>query len=80
MTLESLRRGSGDHHWADRAPAGIAEPGRTWTKEAVVAGLSSHAAERPSTPEDYQGPFLDLDEALEGFSAELSRRLNTPAD
>jgi len=35
----------------------------------------SGAPSPPTRPEDYDGPYVDLDDALDAFSAELERRL-----
>lgn len=35
----------------------------------------SGVATPPTRPEDYEGPHVDLDDALDAFSAELERRL-----
>ena len=56
-------------------PAGVGEPSHAW------AGKTSEGAATPdhgARPEDYEGPFVDLDDALDGFSAELKRRLKNP--
>ncbi|MEH6697901.1 MAG: hypothetical protein V7672_04295 [Brevundimonas sp.] len=50
---------------------GLAEPGRAWADASPDQGESA----QQTTPEDYEGPFVDLDEALDGFSTELHRRL-----
>ena len=50
---------------------GLAEPGRAWGEASQDEG----EADQPTTPKDYEGPFVDLDEALDGFSTELHRRL-----
>ena len=59
----------------DRAPAGVGEPARAWADE-TGEGPAGH--DQITTAEDYEGPFIDLDEALEGFSTELNRRLKGP--
>jgi hypothetical protein len=35
---------------------------------------------QPTQPEDYEGPYVDLDEALDAFSAELESRLQNPTE
>ena len=59
----------------DRAPAGVGEPARAWADE-TGEGPAGH--DQITTAVDYEGPFIDLDEALEGFSTELNRRLKGP--
>lgn len=57
-------------------PPGVGEPARAW------AGATDEGCDesiRLTTPEDYEGPFIDLDEALDGFSAELNRRRTSSA-
>ncbi len=50
---------------------GLAEPGRAWAD----ASDSDRESDQQTTPEDYEGPFVDLDDALDGFGAELHHRL-----
>jgi hypothetical protein len=52
----------------DEAPAasGVSEPKLDW--DAI-----SQPTPPQTTPEDYDGPHVDLDEALDKFSAQLSR-------
>ncbi len=57
------------------APPGVSEPARAW----AGATDDDDAAGQLTTPEDYEGPFVDLDEALDGFSAELNRRRRSSA-
>ena len=45
-------------------PSGVSEPTATWTVDVPR-----------TTPADYEGPFVELDKALDDFSAELERRL-----
>jgi hypothetical protein len=59
----------------DRAPAGVGEPAGVWADERRE-NPAGH--DQITTAEDYEGPFMDLDEALEGFSTELNRRLKSP--
>ena len=40
------------------APSGVGEPARAWAGAAEVGGGSDQF----TTPEDYEGPFVDLDE------------------
>lgn len=48
----------------DRGPAGVGEPAHAWT------GVTSDGgADQQTTPEDYEGPFVDLDVALEALTA-----------
>ena len=56
-------------------PAGVGEPARAWA-DGQGEGLVTH--EQATPPEDYEGPFVDLDEALDRFSVELRRRLKSP--
>lgn len=56
------------------APPGVGEPARAW-----AGAMENGGANRPTTPEDYEGPFVDLDEALDDFSAELNRRRRSSA-
>lgn len=48
----------------DRSPAGVGEPARAWTGVTKAGGADQH-----TTPEDYEGPFVDLDVALDALSA-----------
>ena len=59
----------------DRGTAGVGEPAGVWADE---ARKGSAGPDRITRAEDYEGPFTDLDEALESFSTELNRRLNSP--
>lgn len=62
--------------------AGVREPARAWTNETAGARASSEAGsgqDQLTTAADYDGPFVDLDEALDDFSAELNRRRGSPA-
>jgi hypothetical protein len=54
-----------------QAAGELAEPGRAWAE----ANQDEGESDQQTTPEDYEGPFVDLDEALDGFSTELHRRL-----
>lgn len=57
--------------WAS-SPHGIAESKPEWVED--------NLPEPPKTqPEDYGGPYVDLDEALDNFSSELNRRLTSRA-
>ena len=56
------------------APPGVSEPARVW-----AGATDDDAAGQLTTPEDYEGPFVDLDEALDGFSTELNRRRRSSA-
>lgn len=47
----------------DRGPVGVAEPARAWTGVTTDSG-----GDRQTTPEDYEGPFVDLDVALDAPS------------
>ena len=47
----------------DRSPAGVGEPGHAFT-DATKNGSPG----RPTTPEDDEGPFFDLDVALDAPS------------
>jgi transposase InsO family protein len=53
---------------------GVGEPARAW-----VGPGEDDGAEHPTTAESYEGPFVDLDEALDDFSAELNRRRRSSA-
>ena len=48
----------------DRSPAGVGEPAHAWTGVTTEGG-----ADQQTTPEDYEGPFVDLDVALDALSA-----------
>ena len=71
MTLESLLLNGDDFHGSAREAAGVGEPARAWAGEAEEAGVTG---DQLTTSDDYAGPFVDLDEALDVFSAELNRR------
>jgi len=68
MTLEARML----THEERRVPQGLAEPGRAWADASEVR----NDPDQRTTPEDYEGPFVELDEALDGFSTDLHRRLN----
>lgn len=57
------------------APPGVGEPARAW----AGATNEEDGSGQLTAPEDYEGPFVDLDEALHGFSAELNRRRKSSA-
>lgn len=48
----------------DRGSAGVGEPAHAWTGVTTDSG-----ADQQTTPEDYEGPFVDLDVALNALSA-----------
>lgn len=48
----------------DRSPAGVGEPAHAWTGVTKEDG-----PDQRTTPEDYEGPFVDLDVALDALSA-----------
>lgn len=82
MTLESLLFDGDGFHGSDRDSIGVREPARAWTDEAAGARMSGEGRsghDQCTTAEDYEGPFVDLDEALDGFKAELNRRLKSSA-
>lgn len=56
------------------APSGVSEPARAW-----AGATDEYGSGQLTTPEDYEGPFIDLDEALDRFSAELTRRRTSSA-
>lgn len=60
----------------DHARARVDEPARAWADE---TGKGPAGPDLIARAEDYEGPFIDLDEALEGFSTELNRRLKSPS-
>ena len=61
MTLEAwILAGDG----LDRGPAGVGEPAHAWTGETKDDGPGQH-----TTPEDHEGPFVDLDVTLDALSA-----------
>lgn len=60
-----------------RARAGVGEPVGAW---ADATGKDPAGRDQITRAEDYEGPFIDLDEALEGFSIELNRRLKSASD
>jgi hypothetical protein len=45
-------------------PAGVGEPTHAWTGVTKDGG-----PDQPTTPEDHEGPFVDLDVALDALSA-----------
>lgn len=47
----------------EREPAGVGEPARAWTGVTNNGGVDQH-----TTPEDFEGPFVDLDVALDALS------------
>lgn len=75
MMVEACIRADDDLLAPTREPAGVGEPARAW-----AGGTSEGAAEpdQGARPEDYEGPFVDLDDALDDFSTELQRRLKSP--
>ncbi|WP_298747672.1 hypothetical protein [uncultured Brevundimonas sp.] len=48
----------------DRGPVGVGEPARAWTGVTKDGGPGQR-----TTPEDHEGPFVDLDVALDALSA-----------
>lgn len=48
----------------DRGPVGVGEPARAWTGVKKDSG-----GDQQTTPEDHEGPFVDLDVALDALSA-----------
>ena len=56
---------------ANDAGRGVQEPKRAWRDTAVSPDATSPA----TVPADYEGPFIELKEALDTFDAELARRL-----
>lgn len=56
------------------APSGVSEPARAW-----AGATDEDGSGQLTTPEDYEGPFVDLDEALDRFSAELTLRRTSSA-
>ncbi len=76
MVLESLLLNGDDFSGSAQEAAGVGEPARAWaakTEEAAVTG------DHLTASADYAGPFVDLDEALDVFSAELNRRRQSSA-
>ena len=71
MTLEAWALSHEGPPSPPLAAEGLAEPGRAWAD----ARENDRESDQHTTPEDYEGPFVDLDEALDGFSTELHRRL-----
>ena len=66
----------------DLQAAGVREPARAWTNQtagARASGADGSRQDQLTTAADYDGPFVDLDEALDDFSAELNRRRGSPA-
>lgn len=61
MTLEAWILAD---HGLDRSPAGVGEPARAWAGVTKDSDLNQHI-----TPEDHEGPFVDLDVALDALSA-----------
>lgn len=47
----------------DGGPAGVREPAHPWT------GATNDGGDQQTSPEDYEGPFVDLDVALDALSA-----------
>ena len=70
MALESLLLND-DFPRSGQEAVGVSEPTRAWAGETEKAGV---AGDRLTTSGDYAGPFVDLDDALDVFSAELNRR------
>ncbi|MBU2166318.1 MAG: hypothetical protein KKF88_00600 [Alphaproteobacteria bacterium] len=71
MTLEAWALNHEGPPSSYRETGGLAEPGRAWAD----ARENDRESVQQTTPEDYEGPFVDLDDALDGFSSELHRRL-----
>ncbi|MGV8928137.1 MAG: hypothetical protein ACOH1E_00150 [Brevundimonas sp.] len=77
MALKSLLLKGEDFSGSAQETAGVGEPTRAWageTEEAGVTGVQLTAYA------DYTGPFIDLDDALDAFSAELNRRRQSALD
>ncbi|GEM_PF-4900430 len=71
MTLEAWALSHEGPSSPPLAAQGRAEPGRAWAD----ARENDSESDQQTTPGDYEGPFVDLDEALDGFSTELHRRM-----
>lgn len=67
-TLASLLQ-THDSPAASRETGGVGEPGGVWAGENLR-----------TTTADYEGPYVELDEALDAFSNELERRLAARSD
>ena len=76
MALESLLLHHDEFPGSGQEAIGVSEPTRAWSGEANEAGVT---VDQLTTSEDYAGPFIDLDEALDVFSAELNRRRQSRA-
>lgn len=90
MVLESALFDHNDFGWANGDPAAplhpldVREPTHAWegVKAEIVdksTGGDALPAALQTTPEDYDGPHVELDEALDDFKAELERRLASRA-
>ena len=71
MALEAWALSHEGPRSSHRAAEGLAEPGLAWAD----ARENDSESDQQTTPEDYEGPFVDLDEALNGFSSKLHHRL-----
>ena len=64
---------------------GLGEPGRAWNEsqpewEQKLATESRDLVRPATRPEDYEGPFVELEDALTAFDAECERRLTKRAE
>ncbi|KQW79663.1 hypothetical protein [Brevundimonas sp. Root1279] len=74
--LESWILADGDLCRSGGVATGVGESTRAWT----TANESAAESDPTTTADDYEGPFVDLDEALDGFSDKLKGRSRTSAD
>lgn len=61
MTLEAWLLADAE---LDRSPAGVGEPAHAWTSVTNDGG-----ADQQTPPQDHEGPFVDLDVALDALCA-----------
>lgn len=71
MMLESLLF---DRVEVAQASAGVGEPSHAWTDETAEVSGASDRSPRLTNAGNYDAPFVDLNRALDNFSADLRRR------
>ena len=71
VALGALLLNDDDFPGSGQKAVGVREPTRAWGGESKEAGTTG---DQLTTSADYAGPLVDLEEALDLFSAELDHR------